>query len=186
MVSPIIRGPSLKLRSIGERTTRPAPPQRSRCNAIPTPVCGRRSPPRYATIFDEVARAMDFVKMHGTGNDFVVVDGRDRDAGWPALARSMCDRHFGVGADARLVVAPPQVAPLRMRMFNPDGSEAEMCGNGIRCFVKYAVESGLAEAGATLAVETGAGVLDTEHWLRDGHVGRVRLSMGTPRFAARE
>ena len=79
----------------------------------------------------------EFTKMHGAGNDYVLVDGRAGDAPWPEQARLLCDRHFGVGADGLLVVVPSTVAPVRMRMFNPDGSEAEMCGNGIRCFAKY-------------------------------------------------
>src|SRR5207247_4148345 len=73
--------------------------------------------------------AMEFLKMQGTGNDFVLVDGRDgRQADWPDLARRMSDRHFGVGADGLLLVRPSEVADYRMLMWNPDGSESEMCG----------------------------------------------------------
>src|SRR3989304_6231006 len=92
---------------------------------------------------------MKFTKMHGGGNDYVVVDGRSMERDWSRLARATCDRHFGVGADGLLVVLPfPNLrqADIRMRMFNPDGSEAEMCGNGIRCFAKYVLERGLAPA----------------------------------------
>ncbi len=83
---------------------------------------------------------MDFVKMHGIGNDFVVIDNLDSGDGgrdWAGLARRVCDRRFGVGADGILLVLPSKVANVRMRIFNPDGSEAEMCGNGIRCLARY-------------------------------------------------
>ena len=129
---------------------------------------------------------MDFAKMHGTGNDFVVLDGRGVGRDWPALAIAMCDRHFGVGADGILVLEESVVAPLRMRMYNPDGSEAEMCGNGIRCFVKYAVEGGIVPAVSPLAVETGTGVLEAEFWGNEGRVERVRVNLGLPRFAPEE
>ncbi len=82
--------------------------------------------------------------MHGTGNDFVLTQSdRDDDPAWPELARQVCDRHFGVGADGLIFVLPSEVADRRMRIFNPDGSEAEMCGNGIRCFVKYVLDNGI-------------------------------------------
>ncbi|MSQ61416.1 MAG: diaminopimelate epimerase [Dehalococcoidia bacterium] len=129
---------------------------------------------------------MDFAKMHGTGNDFVVVDGRGAERDWPRLAIAMCDRHFGVGADGILVVEESAVAPLRMRMYNPDGSEAEMCGNGIRCFVKYAVEGGIVAGVSPLAVETGVGVLEAEFWGGEGRVERVRVNLGPPHFAPEE
>ena len=79
---------------------------------------------------------MRFTKMHGTGNDFVVIDARAVDADWVRLAVTINDRHFGVGGDGILLALPSSNADLRMRMFNPDGSEAEMCGNGIRCLTK--------------------------------------------------
>ncbi|MFH1560045.1 MAG: diaminopimelate epimerase [Chloroflexota bacterium] len=90
---------------------------------------------------------MRFTKMHGAGNDYVVIDARGFNVDWPSLARAMCDRHMGVGADGILLVLPSDSADVRMRMFNPDGSEAEMCGNGIRCLAKYALERGIVEGG---------------------------------------
>ena len=75
---------------------------------------------------------MKFTKMHGAGNDYVVIDARGLDADWHSLARDMCHRRLGVGSDGLLLVLPSNCADVRMRMFNPDGSEAEMCGNGIR------------------------------------------------------
>ncbi|GIW08894.1 MAG: diaminopimelate epimerase [Dehalococcoidia bacterium] len=120
--------------------------------------------------------------MHGIGNDFVLVDAREMDADWPALARAMCDRHFGVGGDGLILVLPSDRADLRMRMFNPDGSEAEMCGNGIRCYAKFVLDDGLVSPRDALTVETGAGVLQLEAHRRDGHVDSVTVDMGAPRF----
>ncbi len=125
--------------------------------------------------------------MHGIGNDFVVVEPGTRGDDWSKLAVAMCDRHFGVGADGLILVLPSERADLRMRMFNPDGSEAEMCGNGIRCFAKYAVERRLAPArDGRLTVDTLAGLLTAEVSGSEGRVERVRTSMGAPRFAPAE
>jgi len=99
---------------------------------------------------------MDFWKYHGAGNSFALLEGRHGDErDWPSLAQALCAHHTGVGADGLLVVLPSEVANLRMRMFNPDGSE-DMCGNGLRCVALHAVERGRA-AGA-FRVETLAGV----------------------------
>ncbi len=90
-----------------------------------------------------------FWKLHGTGNDFVLTEALVADdPAWPDLARRVCDRHFGVGADGLIFVLPSEIADRRMRIFNPDGSEAEMCGNGIRCFVKYVFDRGIVAAPA--------------------------------------
>jgi len=130
---------------------------------------------------------MKFVKMHGTGNDFVLLEPQDEKRDWSELAVAMCERHFGIGADGLLLVLPSERADLRMRMFNPDGSEAEMCGNGLRCFAKYAVERGLVQPrDGRFTIETLAGVLTTEVTLAEGRVERVRTSMGVPRFAPAE
>jgi diaminopimelate epimerase len=130
---------------------------------------------------------MQFTKLHGTGNDFVVVDGRDADRDWQALAEAMCDRHFGIGADGLIVVAASSRAPVRMRIFNADGSEAEMSGNGLRCLVKAVLDDGMVAAdGDELAVETGAGVLPVRVEREGGRVRRVRESMGRPRLDPRE
>jgi diaminopimelate epimerase len=123
---------------------------------------------------------MNFTKMHGIGNDFVVVDdlaGARKDASLRALAVSTCDRRFGIGADGLLLVCGGSSVPFRMRMFNPDGSESEMCGNGIRCFAKYLVDNGLAQDPA-ISVETGAGVLE----LQIEPKGDVRVDMGKARL----
>jgi len=131
---------------------------------------------------------MEFAKLHGTGNDFVLVDARTLDRDWAELARRMCDRHFGVGADGLILASPSSRAPVRMRIFNADGSEAEMSGNGMRCLVKFVVDAGIVTpAGDAFEVETGAGVLSVriERDTR-GRVVRVRESMGRPRLDPRE
>jgi diaminopimelate epimerase len=124
-----------------------------------------------------------FIKVQGTGNDFVLVDGRRQEADWASLAPAVCDRHFGVGSDGLLVIVESERAPVQMVMYNPDGSEAEMCGNGIRCFVKYVVEQGgVAAPDGRLEVETGAGVLTASFDAGQGSIDRVRIAMGEPRF----
>ncbi len=125
--------------------------------------------------------AIQFTKFHGTGNDFLVADGNIGELDWSSLACQVLDRHFGVGADGLLVVAPSAKAAVRMREFNPDGSEAEMSGNGIRCFVKYVLERRIAPMdGTALTVETLAGVLTVEPRWEDGCVTRAKVSMGDP------
>lgn len=130
---------------------------------------------------------MRFVKMQGTGNDFLLVEAHGQERDWGALARAMCDRHYGVGADGLILVLPSERADVRMRLFNADGSEAEVSGNGARCLVKYAVERGLARPrDRRLRVEAASGVLEAEAFGDEGRVERVRLSMGAPRFAPEE
>ncbi len=125
--------------------------------------------------------------MQGTGNDFLLVEAKDEERDWGALARAMCERHYGAGADGLMLVLPSQGADVRMRLFNADGSEAEVSGNGVRCLVKYAVERGLARPrDGRVRVEAASGVLEAEV-IGDGkQVEQVRLSMGAPRFAAKE
>jgi len=131
---------------------------------------------------------MRFVKMHGLGNDFVLVDRLKADGAepaWPDLARAMCHRRLGIGADGLLLVLPSRVGDVRMRMFNPDGSEAEHCGNGIRCLARYAREQhGL--GGEELRVETLAGLnrIGFEHG-PDG-TPLMRVDMGPARLRGLE
>jgi diaminopimelate epimerase len=124
---------------------------------------------------------MRFTKMHGIGNDYVYVDCfSERMPDDPAeLARRIADRHFGVGGDGLILICPSQVAAARMRMFNADGSEAEMCGNGVRCVAKYVFDHGIARE-SPLQIETGAGVLTLELDCEAGQVSRVRVDMGKP------
>ncbi|MBI2320566.1 MAG: diaminopimelate epimerase [Chloroflexi bacterium] len=129
---------------------------------------------------------MDFVKMHGLGNDFVVIDGRRYAADWPRLAVALCDRHFGVGADGFVLVLDSEKADFRMRIYNPDGSEAEMCGNGIRCFAKYVYDEGETRRREVL-VETGAGLLPIAIQTDgQGAVVGVTVGMGPPRLRPTE
>lgn len=129
---------------------------------------------------------MKFVKMHGTGNDFVLIDARDqRPRDWPELARAICDRHFGVGSDGILLVQNSAEAGYRMVMHNPDGSEAEMCGNGIRCFARYLFDTG-AIHGPRISVETGAGIKELEIEADGGEFRRVVVNMGVPTFTPAE
>ena len=131
---------------------------------------------------------MQFTKMHGIGNDFVVLDclkSEIDETSLPDLARRLCDRRFGIGADGLILVLPSRVAHLRMRMFNPDGSEAEMCGNGIRCFAKYAYDRKHINS-AQMSVETLAGVKSLKLSTQSGKVTSVTVDMGVPRLAPEE
>ena len=130
---------------------------------------------------------MKFTKMHGAGNDYIYVDGAAEAIGDPAaLARAVSDRHFGVGGDGLILILPSTVADVRMRVFNADGSEAEMCGNGLRCVAKYAYDHGLVPR-LTMTVETGAGLLPVELFANAaGRAERVRVNMGRPRLTRGE
>jgi diaminopimelate epimerase len=130
---------------------------------------------------------MKFTKMHGAGNDYVYVNGFDETVADPAaLARDVSDRHFGIGGDGLILILPSGVADLRMRMFNSDGSEAEMCGNGLRCVAKYAYDHGLVNSLA-ITIETGAGLLPVAMLTNAaGRVDRVRVNMGRPRLTRGE
>jgi diaminopimelate epimerase len=123
---------------------------------------------------------MRFEKMHGLGNDFLVIDDREtQPVDWPSLAQRACERHTGVGADGILLIQGSDVADLRMRLFNADGSEAEACGNGIRCVAQYVAVHGI--AGERVVWETGAGPVVTEL------VGDlVTVDMGPPRLRPEE
>jgi diaminopimelate epimerase len=124
---------------------------------------------------------MRFTKMQGAGNDYVYVDcfqqPMPRDPA--ALSRAVSDRHFGIGADGLILICPSNRADARMVMFNADGSEAEMCGNGIRCVAKYLYDHDLVPK-PELTVETGRGVLTLELQVHDGKVRQVRVDMGEP------
>ena len=124
---------------------------------------------------------MTFTKMHGIGNDYVYIDCvRQKPPADPAaLARQVSDRHFGVGSDGLILVMPSEVADARMRMFNADGSESEMCGNGLRCVAKYVHDRGIATK-PRLTIETGHGVLTVDLEVVAGKAARVRVDMGTP------
>lgn len=124
---------------------------------------------------------MRFTKMHGAGNDYVYVDCfQEPTPEDPAgLAQRIADRHFGVGGDGMILILPSEVADARMRMFNADGSESEMCGNGVRCVAKYVYDHGIAQK-PTLRIETGRGVLTLEVEASGGRARRIRVDMGEP------
>lgn len=127
---------------------------------------------------------MRFVKVHGLGNDFVLVDTfleKDLPADLAGLAVRVCHRHFGIGADGLVLVKPGKEADLAMQIINSDGSEAEMCGNAIRCVAKYAYQQGLVKK-EVMRVETPAGVIVPELVLENGSVSAVRVDMGEPRL----
>ncbi|MCG8651331.1 MAG: diaminopimelate epimerase [Pirellulales bacterium] len=129
---------------------------------------------------------MKFTKMHGAGNDYVYVDCFQQalPPDLSELARRMSHRHFGIGADGLILIRPSEIADARMQMFNADGSESEMCGNGVRCVAKYVHDHRIAPK-PHLKIETGAGVLDLELSVGDdGLVSRVTVDMGRPELEA--
>jgi diaminopimelate epimerase len=133
---------------------------------------------------------MRFTKMQGIGNDFILVSALSANGGGilraaQENAASLCDRKFGVGADGVIVVSPGTQAALAMRMFNPDGSESEMCGNGIRCFAKFVFDKGISHD-TVLPVETGAGLLETRATVNNGVVTAVLVDMGIAHLAPSE
>ena len=126
---------------------------------------------------------MRFTKMHGIGNDYVYVNAFTERVDDPAeTARKIADRHLGVGGDGLILILPSEKADVRMRMFNADGSEAEMCGNGVRCVAKYAYDYGLSKANP-MRVETGRGVLTLALEVDRGKVRQVTVDMGEPILA---
>jgi len=133
---------------------------------------------------------MKFSKLQATGNDFILVDARTREGEWSKLARAMCDRHFGVGADGLILVQDSTSADLKMRIFNSDGSEAEVSGNGLRCFARYAIEKGLSgkissrgeQGNRSLAIETLSGLRKVKAYMSGNKVNRVEVNMGPPQF----
>src|SRR5437763_16375227 len=124
---------------------------------------------------------MRFTKMQGCGTDYVYVDVvREKLTGDVSkLAVAVADRHFGVGGDGLILIGPSERADARMRMFNADGSEAEMCGNGLRCVAKYVYDHGIARKDR-VTVETGRGVLTLDLEVEQGKACRVRVDMGAP------
>ncbi|MBS7608210.1 diaminopimelate epimerase [Candidatus Bathyarchaeota archaeon] len=135
-----------------------------------------------------MVRRISFWKMHGLGNDYIVIDNRGKaliEEELPNLAVKLCKRRIGIGADGLLLVYHSQRADVKMRIFNSDGSEAEMCGNGIRCLAKYCFENGLVWK-TSLLVETLAGVKVLDLKLEGDKVKSVRVNMGSPSFKPEE
>jgi len=121
-----------------------------------------------------------FTKMHGIGNDYIYIDTHTQQVKDPSkLAIEMSDRNFGIGADGLILIMPSSEADFRMRMFNADGSEAEMCGNGIRCFAKYVYDHGLTDS-KKISVETLAGIKHLDLTVKNKKVHTVTVNMGEP------
>ena len=133
---------------------------------------------------------MKFSKLQATGNDFILVDARTMEREWSKLAQAMCDRHFGVGADGLILAQNSTIADLKMRIFNSDGSEAEVSGNGLRCFAKYAIERDLigkmssraGQGNRSLTIETLSGVRKAKAYISGNKVNRAEINMGLPKF----
>lgn len=123
---------------------------------------------------------MKFTKMQGCGNDYVYVNLFEENIEDPvALSIAVSDRHFGIGSDGLITIGPSEVADFRMRIYNADGSEAEMCGNGIRCVAKYVYEHKLTNQNE-ISIETGAGIKYLKLTIENGKVTQVRVDMGEP------
>lgn len=127
---------------------------------------------------------MKFTKMHGCGNDYVYVNCFEETVRNPeAVSRYVSDRHFGIGSDGMILICPSDSADFRMAMYNADGSEGSMCGNGIRCVAKYVYDYGLTEK-TQISVETKSGIKYLDLTVQDGKVSLVRVNMGAPVLTA--
>ena len=124
---------------------------------------------------------MRFTKMHGLGNDYIYVDcfTEPVPSNIPQAAIAVSDRHFGVGGDGLILICPSERADARMRMFNADGSESEMCGNGLRCVAKYVYDHGIKQS-EQLRLQTGRGILTVDLEIKNVKAERVRVNMGPP------
>ena len=121
--------------------------------------------------------------MQAAGNDFIMVETADMDTDWSAASRAMCDRHYGIGADGLLLLMPSDIADFKMRIFNADGSESEICGNGLRCMVKYYLNKGN-KAGkvGNIRVETVTGIREARQLSENDESSEIQVSMGKPGF----
>ena len=131
---------------------------------------------------------MNFTKLQGAGNDFVLVATSDTQRDWSQVAIAVCNRHFGVGADGLLLLLPSEVADFGMRVFNADGSEAEACGNGLRCLVKYIADGGLlaSDEAQEVLVETEAGIRIAKVNRVADKLAEIQVSLGVPKFGAKD
>ncbi len=126
---------------------------------------------------------MRFSKLHGAGNDYIYVDARTAERDWPEMARQVSDRHFGIGADGLILLEDSEVADAQMRMFNADGSEGMMCGNGIRCFIRFGLDNkALSIDSKSFDIETASGTLNVRPIWESGVMARASVSMGAPIF----
>jgi diaminopimelate epimerase len=124
-----------------------------------------------------------FTKLQSAGNDFVLVEASSTERDWPQLTQDICRQHFGIGADGLILMLPSKIANIGMRIFNADGSEAEACGNGLRCLVKYALSRGLINSRAKeINIETIAGLRKAKLIAGTGSVTNIKVYMGKPEF----
>ncbi len=124
---------------------------------------------------------MTFTKFQATGNDFILIDARGKRGEWGKLAQAMCHRRLGIGGDGLIVLINSVKTDVGMRIFNPDGSEAEVSGNGLRCLAKYVVDRKIVTK-QNFAVETLAGIRKVEVFIEEGKVMQVQVGMGIPHF----
>jgi diaminopimelate epimerase len=130
---------------------------------------------------------MNFTKLQGAGNDFILVEAGEINRNWSQMAVAICNRHFGIGADGLLVLLPSDSADFQMHIFNADGSEAEACGNGLRCLVKYIIDTGLVDNGTQeILVETVAGIRKARIYRATGKLAKIQISMDEPKFRAED
>jgi len=130
---------------------------------------------------------MKFTKLQGAGNDFVLVESTDANKEWRQSAIDMCDRHYGIGSDGLLVLLPSEIGDVRMRVFNTDGSEAETCGNGLRCVARYIIEKGMVNpASNQILIETISGLNKVNLPKNARGLPRIQVNMGIPRLKADE
>ena len=129
---------------------------------------------------------MKFTKMHGIGNDYVYVNCFEESVKNPAeVSKFVSDRHFGIGSDGLILISPSAIADFRMNIYNADGSQAEMCGNGIRCVAKYVYDYGLTDK-TEISVETLAGIKYLRLQVENGKVASVEINMGAPILEPKE
>ncbi|MCD8156639.1 MAG: diaminopimelate epimerase [Clostridiales bacterium] len=129
---------------------------------------------------------MKFTKMHGCGNDYVYVNGFEEQIEDPsAVSKFVSDRHFGIGSDGLIVICPSDAADFRMAMYNADGSEGSMCGNGIRCVAKYVYDHGMTEK-TEISVETKSGIKYLDLTVENGKVSLVKVNMGAPGLSSEQ
>lgn len=129
---------------------------------------------------------MQFTKWHGLGNDFVIINGlSEHIADYHKQAVAVCDRNFGIGADGLVVMLPSDIADFKMRIFNSDGSEADMCGNATRCVARYLYETGLTDK-TVITLDTLAGIITPELIFENGQLSTVKVNMGEPKLTRGE
>lgn len=130
---------------------------------------------------------MDFTKLQGVANDFVLIEAENLERDWSGLAIRICDRHLGVGADSMLLLLPSERADFRMVTYDADGSQAEICGNGLRCLARYAIEKGVVRSdNEEITIETAAGISRIRPYRENGIISGFRAGIGKPGFNAED